>query len=165
MKSTLTRVPAGVPAGGQFVASGRAETSLALAPADPAALGLPAWTPPHGLGTTHGAFSRCKEVSAEYTEHLHAHGVEARWIQVQGCYTPRPSAHPAWRTIEPTFWNHYVTVVRTAHGEHYVDWTARQFDPQAALPVVGTDLVDGWHEAYDVTARLGAYLDSWQRLP
>jgi hypothetical protein len=39
---------------------------------------------------------------------------------------------------------HYVVRV----GSVYVDWTARQFDPQAPVPFVTTS--NGWRDEYEV---------------
>jgi hypothetical protein len=51
-------------------------------------------------------------------------------------------AHPRHKTsvIPPQHWEHAANIVNTESGLHVVDWTARQFDSQAAFPrVVSVD--------------------------
>lgn len=138
---------------------------MRLGLATPAALGLPAWEPPGPADTTSSAFSRCKEVSAEYTVHLRSHGVDARWIHVIGPRGDFPDADPRWHTVAQEHWHHYVTEVTDSRGvPTHVDWTARQFDPAVPYPLITEADEDQWehvsaHE-HLVAAR---YLASWRK--
>lgn len=154
------RVPAGVPAGGQFTVAARAEADLHVT--DPASskpdpftrLGLPDWTPPGDTSTSEGAFSRCKEVSAEYTLHLRAHGIEADWVQTAGALGSFPHADRRWQDLPKYFWQHYLTRVTGPDGSAvYIDWTARQFDPDADHPQV-TDVHPHAGPAWESTSRI-----------
>lgn len=157
------RVAAGVPTGGQFAASAHAESDLSLRPPDTRAVDLPDWAPPSDTTTPGGAFSRCKEVSAEYTAFLHSQGVEAQWVQVCGPRTPFPDADERWRSIEQPYWQHYVTRVPSPAGDVYVDWTARQFDPAADHPHVTPVDVSDWEATYPLPHRVvDSYLATWR---
>lgn len=157
------RVPAGVPTGGRFTHATRAEAPLVFVPEIPEDLGLPAWTAPSDTADPEGAFSRCKEVSAEYTEHLRAHGIDAEWVQVVGPRGDFPAAQEPWRGLRQDFWQHYLTRAPGPDGDYYVDFTARQFDPEADHPqIVRADAAD-WAETYPIaTSSLDAFLDSWR---
>ncbi|GAB2732537.1 hypothetical protein GCM10027273_09040 [Nocardioides pakistanensis] len=131
------RQPRGTSAGGQFAREPHSESVCVLTAAPTAVPGLPDWTPPVGTDDPAGAFSRCKEVSAEYTEHLRMHGIDADWVQVVGPRGDFPDAQTQWRTVDQAFWQHYLTRVTASDGTPcYIDWTARQFDPAAAYPQI-----------------------------
>lgn len=145
----VARRPRGTPVGGQFAASSHHESGVALFDEDPARC-LPEWEPPRGTDDPKGAFSRCKEVSAEYTDFLHSHDIDADWVQVCGPSREFPGAQQQWKTVEQSYWQHYVTRVPGPDGDVYVDWTARQFDPEADHPQI-TPVQEGqWSQTYPI---------------
>jgi hypothetical protein len=143
---------------GRYAPNPRSEPDIALS-----APGFPAWSPPQsGLDTREGSFDQCKHTSAEYTSFLRQQGLAAEWVQTYGVIDDHPAAHPKWHTLDRKRWSHYITRVRNTDGTHvYVDWTARQFDPEAAYPVIADDSYsDGWLAEYPLTdAALDRYLD------
>lgn len=166
MTSSPSRVPAGVPAGGQWAASARPESSIRLAVTEQptcADLSLPDWSPPSDTSTPTGAFSRCKDTSAEYTSFLRTHGIDAEWVHVIGPRREFPDADARWKTVAQERWQHYLTRVTGPGGdEHYVDWTARQFDPNAMHPHITAVIDDQWAQTYPVDAdTVDHYLSSW----
>ena len=142
-----------------------AEADVDLSPAnaawEPERPDLPEWSPPAGLNTRNGAFDRCKPTSAAYTAWLQDQGVEATWVQVVSPTGSFPDAHPSWKRIEKYFWQHYVTHVTGPDGVAWeVDWTARQFNPDADFPQIRP--VDGadWEEDYAIPDNaMRRYLD------
>ena len=136
-------------ADGRFAAYDTAEADVELttgpSPEDVLA-GLPEWTPPAGTDTRAGAFDRCKKTSADYTRFLRDHGVDAEWVQLYAATRSYPDSDPRWHGIERTFWGHYVTRV----GEHYIDFTMRQFDPEAGHPHVTPVRSGDWEDEYPI---------------
>lgn len=122
------------------------------------------WEPPFdGLDTREGAFDKCKYVSASFAADMRARGYDVTWVQVKGMIPERPDAHPSMKDIDQEHWHHYVTRVTlpgpldgngvpTEDQVHYVDWTARQFSPEASYPLVTpTQHYERmWSEVYEI---------------
>lgn len=159
------RHPKGAPTGGQFAGATHAESTASLAVTDGTRLDdldLPSW-PPAGTDCPEQSFSRCKEVSAAYTQYLREHGVVAEWVQVCGARGEFPDAQPQWQTLDPEHWQHCLTRITRPDGlALYIDWTARQFDPDADHPRVSAVDQNEWHTTYEVTHALDRFLAAWE---
>ena len=97
-----------------------------------------AWQPTiSGLDTPEGAYDRCRQVAADVTHHLEMAGYEAENVCVRGAQVDYPQSVEQWKKYEPEFLTHYVTRVVGDDGRaFYVDYTARQFEPDADFPMV-----------------------------
>jgi hypothetical protein len=89
-----------------------------------------------------GAFDRCAEVSAAFVwTALPRYGMTGELVQLAG--PPEyPRAVPVWNTWPPEERGHVVVRVQ----DWYVDWTIRQFDSEAPVPLVTQD--HGWATAW-----------------
>ena len=94
--------------------------------------------------TPEGAYANCLALSARYAAWLRDAGVPAGLLAMRGSRGAFPSAAGRWPGCDPEDYAHWVTF----SGEHCVDWTWRQFDREAAWPVVlPVDALAGaWHE-------------------
>lgn len=87
-----------------------------------------------GWHIPHMAFGNCTEGTEEFLAYARSRSVTAQEIQLQG-YRADPTRCRAlcdsrWLQLPPRVWQHYAVRI----GRRFIDWTARQFDPQAAFP-------------------------------
>lgn len=96
---------------------------------------------------TAGAYANCLAVSVECAEWLRARGVECGLLRLAGSREPFPEGSGRWPYFDPLAIRHWT--VRA--GEWSVDWSARQFRPQAGWPDVRhvDSLGARWHEIED----------------
>lgn len=142
------------PAGTSLARAGTAPTAAAVQAPDPDTDRYVPTAVIRRMQNPAAAFDNCKAISAQVTAAAIADGRDARWVQL--AWAPHyPDACTAWDDIEPSFRLHYLTVV---DGGLYVDYTMRQFDPEASVPAVFA--THEWREEYDVTDRLDEYLAS-----
>ena len=94
--------------------------------------------------TPEGAYANCLALSARYAAWLRDAGLPAGLLAMRGSRAAFPSAAGRWPGCDPEDYSHWVTF----SGEHCVDWTWRQFDREAAWPIVlPVDALTGaWHE-------------------
>lgn len=95
----------------------------------------------HGaaLQTPEGASERCQEVSEDFVTHCHQHGVPAELIT--GGWFGEDERFPG---IEVMMAGHFAVLTPVRYdeshdewmGEVVIDWTARQFDPAAPVPLI-----------------------------
>lgn len=89
------------------------------------------------------AFNSCKAVSASFVEWARRHDLDASLVQLEG--SPEyPDAFSPWKEIPRERRLHYVAKI----GDLYVDWTARQFCPDAPVPLVTTE--SGWDKEFEI---------------
>jgi hypothetical protein len=77
-------------------------------------------------------FDTCKATTKEFAEFLSQHGVASRIVQVHGAKLDYPEAHKKWKSMNPEHWIHYLVLI----GDKSIDWTQRQYSPQAAVPEI-----------------------------
>ena len=82
--------------------------------------------------TPRGAYANCLALSAGYTAWLRARGVPAGILVARGSRVAFPTAAGRWPDCDPEDYAHWVTFT----GDHCVDWTRRQFQPDADWPAV-----------------------------
>jgi hypothetical protein len=90
------------------------------------------------------AFDSCKAVSEQFVTWACGRGLQAEMVQLAGS-PDFADALPEWWLVPADMRLHYVVRV----GSVYVDWTARQFDPEAPVPLVTTS--HGWRNEYEAT--------------
>lgn len=103
-------------------------------PAEPVQAAIDAVLRSHrGLGSTRGAFSKCKQVAAALGTQLERAGVEFKVLRLSHAAASYPDADPRWIKLgKPSWWIHYVV---EAEGQ-VIDLTARQFDPSSPHPLL-----------------------------
>lgn len=86
------------------------------------------------MQTTWGAFGQCGVMARRFALAALDHGRPAEVVRLDGAPEGQafPRAHPVYQAEARELWVHHVTRV----GGLRVDWTARQFDPEAAFPLV-----------------------------
>jgi hypothetical protein len=97
------------------------------------------------LATPEGSFDRCKNTATWLVAKARTRGLAARVVQLADDELERTKMDPRWQSCATIY--HYVPEIAGL----VVDFTARQFDPQAAFPVICplTDLRSDWGSAYD----------------
>ena len=96
-----------------------------------------------GFATPDDAYANCLAVSARFAQWLRDRGVAAGLLHLTGLDGgPAGGAAGRWPRCDPEGFEHWTTLV----GDLSVDWTARQFDPDADAPsVVPVDrLAERW---------------------
>ena len=92
-------------------------------------------------------FDRCLPIALEFMAYAARCGVPSTLVEVAGYDGDLSRCHPKWRGVPGGSVIHYLVRVE----DEYVDWTRRQFDLIASVPVVCTDLVaDGWSRSYEI---------------
>lgn len=97
---------------------------------------LTAWKPRKATDTCEAAFNQCLLISRE---HVKANG--GMIVKLIGYKGPTDKIHAKWKSLlhnpaATEYFRHYV--IKTVDGQ-YIDWTARQFDPEADYPKVMTE--------------------------
>jgi hypothetical protein len=94
-----------------------------------------------------GAYANCLAVSVECAEWLRARGVECGLLLLSGSRAPFPEGSGRWPLFDPLAIRHWT--VRA--GDWSIDWSARQFRPQADWPDVRRvdSLAAHWHLTQD----------------
>lgn len=103
------------------------------------------------------AVGGCAEASIKFVWFARDHRLPARRIILNGLRSPLlvyPDCDARWQAVDDhDHWNHYVAWV---NGK-IVDWTARQYEPKAAFPVVHDTL-----HAYDVWTHIFVEDREWE---
>jgi hypothetical protein len=79
-----------------------------------------------------GAYANCLALSARCAEALRAGGVACGLLHLAGSRATFPYAAGRWPWYDPADAPHWTVRV----GDWSIDWTARQFRPEAALPEI-----------------------------
>jgi len=79
-----------------------------------------------------GAYANCLAVSVRCAEWLRAHGIECGLLHLAGSRAPFPQASGRWPFCDPREFRHWTV----SAGPWSIDWSARQFEPQADWPDV-----------------------------
>jgi hypothetical protein len=82
-------------------------------------------------------------LSVEFADFCRSRGVTAGVLGLKGNPTKYTDVHPRWNQVWRQHRRHFITTV----GDVCVDWTARQFDPAASVPVFYNDreqAIKGW---------------------
>ena len=113
------------------------------------------WADPEGAigecGTATGCFtdaSRGTPMGQSPDGRLPHAGTHTESAEFKGFSGYEARAHPRHKTsvITPQHWEHAANIVNTESGLHVVDWTARQFNSQAAFPriVSANEFIKNW---------------------
>lgn len=90
-------------------------------------------TPEARAGATPaGAYANCYALSVAFARWLHERNVRCQILHLVGSRKPLPDAVGRWALCDPATAQHWAVRV----GRWTVDWTARQFSPQADFPCV-----------------------------
>jgi hypothetical protein len=108
------------------------------------------------LTTRSGAYDKCKLVSLELAAFLRKRGIKAHMLHIQIPNSVYPNACSQWLEKPLEEWSHYVVRI----GTRTFDATARQFDPQADVPLVlpMSAIRSQWKTVED-----DSFLDRWVR--
>lgn len=106
----------------------------------------------------------CFEASTRFAEFARSMGYRARDLQLRGlrnALTIYPHCARYWQDIDGENWNHHLTQV---YPNLFVDWTVRQYEPDAPFPHVYRSLVTirQWQEIWvEETFDGGIYVPHW----
>lgn len=105
------------------------------------------FTPSLDLANPDAVFDKCLPVAVEFMVHAASCGLRSALVQVSRFDGDMSRCHPKWKNVPKDSVIHYLVRV----DDKYVDWTRRQFDALAPIPVVATDLAaDGWSQAWEI---------------
>ena len=125
---------------------------------------LRSFTPSLDLANPDAVFDKCLPIALEFMTHAAKRGLPSVLVQVSEYYGDLSRCHPEWEGVPADSVIHYLVRI----DDKYVDWTRRQFDSLAPVPVVLTDLeADGWAQSWEI-AREGApdwIRDTLDRVP
>jgi hypothetical protein len=94
--------------------------------------------------TPRGAYANCLALSGRFAAWLRSRGVLCSMVRAAGYRGSLDTAAGRWPHADPRSFEHWITVV----DGFAIDWTARQFDPEAAWPSVTpvADLRAAWEQ-------------------
>jgi hypothetical protein len=92
-----------------------------------------------------GAYANCLAVSVRCAEWLRARGIECGLLRLAASRAPFPHASGRWSSCDPRELSHWTV----SAGSWSIDWSARQFEPEADWPDVRRvdSLADRWEVA------------------
>ena len=99
------------------------------------------------LANPDAVFDKCLRIAMEFMVHAAGCGLHSSLIQVSRYDGDMSRCHPKWENAPREAVIHYLVRI----DGKYVDWTRRQFDALAPIPVVVTDLAaDGWSRVWEI---------------